>query len=194
MNYRGTAGFGQKWQVAGNQDWADIIYSDIQNATSWVVSEGIADKKRVCIMGWGFGGYEALLGAARNGGAYRCAISIAGITDLEMYEDHGALSGEKEYRRAQIGTDREKLKRNSPVEIASQISVPVLLIHGTKDWQVQVDHTSAMAKALKKQNKPYKEVIIKNGGHDLERKSDRMTLLKEVEAFLATHLGTPSKT
>ena len=33
-------------------------------------------------MGWGFGGYAALLGAARNGETYRCAVSIAGITDL----------------------------------------------------------------------------------------------------------------
>ena len=190
MNYRGSTGFGQKWQLDGQQDWGGIIYSDIQDATRWAVSEGIADPKRVCIMGWGFGGYEALLGAARNGSAYRCAVSIAGITDLEMYEDHGSMSGEKDLRRAMIGTDREKVKRNSPVANAAQISVPVMLVHGDMDWQVQVDHASAMTRALRKQKKPVKEVIIKGAGHELERKSDRMTLLKEVEEFLAKNLGS----
>jgi dipeptidyl aminopeptidase/acylaminoacyl peptidase len=193
MNFRGTAGFGQKWQLAAHQDWGGLTYSDIQDATRWAVSEGIADPKRICIMGWGFGGYQALLGAARNGAAYRCAVSIAGITDLDMYQEHGEISGEKEFRRALIGTDRAKLKRDSPVESAAQISIPVLLIHGTKDWQVQVDQTDAMAKALKKQHKPYKEVIIKNGSHELERKSDRMMLLKEVEEFLAKNLAPGGK-
>jgi dipeptidyl aminopeptidase/acylaminoacyl peptidase len=194
MNYRGSSGFGQKWQLDGQQDWGGVVYSDIQDATRWAVGEGIADPKRICIMGWGFGGYEALLGAARNGDAYRCAVSIAGITDLDMYEDHGAMSGEKDYRRALIGTDREKVKRNSPVENAAQIGIPVLLVHGDRDWQVQVDHAGAMAKALKKQKKPVEEVIIKGAGHELERKSDRVTLLKAVEEFLAKHLGPGAAT
>jgi dipeptidyl aminopeptidase/acylaminoacyl peptidase len=193
MNYRGSSGFGRKWQLDAHQQWAGLSYSDINDATRWAVSSGIADPKRVCIMGWGFGGYAALLAAARDGGTYRCAISIAGITDLEMYQEHGSLSGEEDLRRAQIGTDREKLKRDSPVANAAQINVPVLLVHGTKDWRVQVNHTRAMAKALDKQRKPNREVIIENGSHELERQSDRLLLLKEIETFLLSHLGAGAK-
>jgi dipeptidyl aminopeptidase/acylaminoacyl peptidase len=46
-----------------------------------------------------------------------------------------------------------------------------------------------MAAALKKQKKDHKVVFIKGAGHDLDRKSDRMTLLKEVEEFLKKNLG-----
>jgi dipeptidyl aminopeptidase/acylaminoacyl peptidase len=189
MNYRGSAGFGQKWRLDALQEWGGLVYSDIHDATRWAISEGIADPTRICIAGWGFGGYAALLGAVRNADTYRCAVSIAGISDLEMYQQHGALSGQEEYRRAMIGTDREKLKLDSPVEQAAQIRVPVLLVHGTRDWQVQMDHSNAMAKALKKQDKLHQLVIIKNGSHELERQSDRVTLLKEVETFLREHLG-----
>ncbi len=189
MNYRGSAGFGLKWLLDARQDWGGLTYSDIHDATRWAISEGIADPKRICIMGSGFGGYAALLGAARNGDTYRCAISIAGITDLKSYQDQGAISGDENIRRALIGDDKEKAKRNSPVELASKINIPVMLVHGTKDWQVQIDQTNAMTRALEKAKKPYEEVIIKNAGHDLERKSDRATLLKEVETFLNTHLG-----
>ena len=187
MNYRGSSGFGKQWKDAG-QDWGGLAYSDIKDGLAWAVSEGIADPKRVCVMGWGFGGYEALLAAMRDGGSYRCAVSIAGITDLAMYQEHGAMSGELESRRALLGTDREKLKQLSPAENAGSISVPVLLVHGTHDWQVQVDHTNALTKALKKNRKNVETILIKGGSHELERKSDRMTLLKEIEEFLAANL------
>ena len=166
-----------------------LAYSDIQDGTRWAVSEGIADPKRICMVGWGYGGYQALLAAARNGDTYRCAVSINGITDLDRYQDNGAMLGEKEFRRALIGTDKEKLKSESPVENASKINIPVLLIHGTKDWLVQMDHMTAMENALDKYEKDVTVVTIKNAGHELERKSDRMALLREVESFLGEKLA-----
>ena len=189
MNYRGSSGFGLNWMLRGHQDWGGISYSDIEDATRWAISEGIADPKRICIMGWGFGGYAALLGAARDSETYRCAVSIAGIADLQMQKDEAVIFGDKEFRRAQIGSDAEKLKHDSPMQNVEKIGIPVLLVHGTKDWQVQVDQTKVMARVLKANRKPYQSVIIDDAGHDLERKSDRMTLLKEIEAFLARNLS-----
>lgn len=189
MNYRGSSGFGHNWRTAAHQDWGGVPYSDIHDATRWAIAEGIADPKRICIMGAGFGGYAALLGAIRNGDTYRCAISLGGITDLQMQIDHGVVTGEKELRRLQIGTDAEKLERDSPVRQAAKIDVPVLLIHGAKDWKVQVDQSKAMAKALNRHGKKHELVIIKGANHELERASDRMAALQKIEAFLASHLG-----
>ena len=93
MNYRGSSGYGQKWRDAAKQDWGGVTYSDITDATRWAVAQGIADPKRVCIAGWGFGGYAALLGAARNSDLYKCSISIGGVADLEMLRDNASMSG-----------------------------------------------------------------------------------------------------
>jgi len=188
MNYRGSAGYGEKWREVGQADGGALSYSDIQDATRWALEQGIADPKRVCIVGWGFGGYEALLSAARNGETYRCAVSIGGIASLEMYQEHAAALDLLQTRRAS-GAEREKLVRDAPLANAAKINIPVLLVHGTKDWQVQVDQTEAMDAELRKNKKSVKTVIIKNGGHDLERKSDRMTLLQNVEDFLAENLA-----
>ena len=114
--------------------------------------------------------------------------SIAGIADLELQKEQAVIFGDKEFRREQIGSDPVKLKHDSPLQNVAQIGIPVLLVHGTKDWQVQVDQSKAMAQALKLKKKPFKSVIIDGGSHELERKSDRMTLLKEVEDFLAQNL------
>jgi dipeptidyl aminopeptidase/acylaminoacyl peptidase len=189
MNYRGSSGFGVNWRNAAHQDWGGLTYSDIHDATRWAIAEGIADPKRICIMGWGFGGYSALLGAARNGDVYKCAVSVNGISDLEMQIDHGIVTGDKELRRFQIGGDPGKLKRDSPLQQAANIRIPVLLVHGAKDWQVQPDHSKAMARALERNKTPSELVIIKGANHELERQSDRVTLLQKVEAFLATNLG-----
>ena len=189
MNYRGSSGFGINWRNAAWQDWGGLTYSDIHDATKWAISEGIADPKRICIMGWGFGGYSALLGAARNGDVYKCAVSINGIADLQMQIDHGIVTGDKGMRQYLIGNDPEKLKRDSPLQLGAQISIPVLLVHGAKDWQVQPDHSKAMARALERNKKPNELVIIKGANHELERQSDRATLLEEVQKFLTANIG-----
>ncbi len=189
MNFRGSAGYGQAWQLAAHQDWAGLSYSDIVDATRWAIDEGIADPKRICIAGWGFGGYAAMLGAVRNGELFRCSISIAGISDLELHREQASVHLDAEYRREQIGSNRDKLREDSPLEHVESISTPILLIHGDKDWDVQVDQTKTMAKALKRHKKVHKAVIIETATHELQRKSDRMTLLEEIEAFLLKHLG-----
>jgi dipeptidyl aminopeptidase/acylaminoacyl peptidase len=189
MNYRGSSGYGQEWRLAAHQDWGGRVYSDIVDATRWAISEGIADPKRVCIAGSGFAGYEALLGAVRNNDLYRCSISIGGFVDLGMLREHASIHRDASYRREQIGSGRDKLKQESPLQHVDKISVPILMVHGDKNWEVQVDHTKAMAKALKKAKKPHKAVIIEDAHHDLARKSDRVILLNEIEAFLSEHLG-----
>lgn len=191
MNYRGSAGYGDKWISDAHQGWGGLTYSDVTDATRWAVAQGVADPKRVCIAGWGFGGYTALLGAARNSDLFRCAISIAGISDLELLRENMKMFGRggQSYIDDQVGTDSAKVALNSPAEQAASVAVPVLLVHGDLDWRVQIDQSKRMEAALRKNQKDCTAIYLKGAGHDLDRKSDRMTLLKEVEAFLRKNLG-----
>ncbi len=189
MNYRGSTGYGQAWRLAAHQDWGGLIYSDIIDATRWAIDEGIADPKRICIAGWGFGGYAALLGAARDSELFRCSVSIAGISDLKLLSEQASVHLDAEYRREQIGSDEDKLRRDSPLQHVEDISIPILMVHGDKDWEVQVDQTKDMDKALRRHRKPHKTVIIEGAIHDLQRKSDRVKLLEALETFLLKHLG-----
>ena len=108
-------------------------------------------------------------------------------------EEHEVLGGISD-QIADIGdelyaaSDREKLERDSPLKNAQKINIPVLLVHGTKDWQVQMDHTIEMSDKLDEFEKPNTTVIIKGANHDFERKSERIALLKAVEDFLAQNL------
>ena len=212
MNYRGSSGYGDKWFRAAHQDWGGLTQSDIADGARWAIREGIADPERLCIVGWGFGGYSALLGAARNGDLYKCAVSVAGMTDLiKLQEDvrdlddvsrgrGGTMSVRRDENtfinqqilRAQTGTDKEKLKTSSPLRLAEEIAIPVLMVHGDMDAQIRVDHSREMAKALKRAKKSVKLVEIENADHQMSRESDRVTLLSELETFLDSQIGVAS--
>lgn len=190
MNFRGSSGYGSKWFYDAHQDWGGLTYADITDATRWAIAEGIADPKRIAIVGWSFGGYAALLGAARDSDLYRCAISIAGISDLNQLLSDARNFANYKIARAQIGERAEKLKEDSPVRHVESIKIPVLLVHGDKDYQANIDHSKRMASALKRAGKPHRAVFLEGATHQLGRMSDRVTLLTEMEKFLADNLAT----
>lgn len=189
MNFRGSSGYGADWYYAAHQDWGGLTYDDITDGTKWAIQKGIADPKRVCIVGWSFGGYAALLSAVRNGDLYRCSASIAGVSDLKDLVSQARYFSNRAFVRAQLGTTKEKLIADSPVRHVDKINMPVFLIHGDRDIQVDVDHSRQMASALKKAGKPYQAIFLDDATHQLGRKSDRVTLLTELEKFLLQNLG-----
>jgi dipeptidyl aminopeptidase/acylaminoacyl peptidase len=189
MNFRGSSGYGGKWFLDAHQDWGGLTYSDITAATQWAIKQGIADPQRTCIVGWSFGGYAALLGAVRNPDLYRCSVSIAGVSDLSALRRDARHFGNWRFAHEQIGADTQKLREDSPLQHVAKIQMPVLLIHGDADYQVDVDHSKTMASALRRADKPHRAVFIDDATHQLERRSDRLTLLTEIETFLAQHIG-----
>ena len=189
MNFRGSAGYGSKWFYDAHQDWGGLTYSDVVDGARWAIKQGIAEPGKVAIVGWSFGGYAALLGAVRNGDVFRCAVSIAGISDLSLLESQednfliGAIA------RRQIGTDSTKLRADSPRRHAADVHIPVLMIHGDADAQSNVEQTRAMDRALSDLHKPHEVILLEGADHQLSRESDRTTLLSALEKFLAKNLG-----
>jgi dipeptidyl aminopeptidase/acylaminoacyl peptidase len=190
LNFRGSTGWGVAWLNAGWRGWGGAIHDDITSGARWAISKGIADPKRLCIVGWSYGGYAALLGAAREPALYRCAASIGGVSDLNALADEARLfHGGAMSVRESIGADKSVLESHSPLKQADRIKVPVMLIHGDADFAVLSSHSETMAKALQKQGVPTQLLVIAGGGHSLDREHERLTLLRRLEAFLAANLG-----
>jgi dipeptidyl aminopeptidase/acylaminoacyl peptidase len=189
MNFRGSSGYGEKWLYDARQElWGGLTYSDIIDGARWAVKQGIADPSKLCIVGWSFGGYAALLAATRNSDLFRCSVSIAGVSDLSMLErqDLNFIGGAS--TRDQIGTNSAKLKADSPRNSAANVNIPLLMIHGDNDVQVNVEQSIAMDRALTKAQRPHEFILIKGADHQMSRESDRTTLLTAIDKFLATSL------
>lgn len=189
MNFRGSSGYGEDWFFAAHQDWGGQTYDDIVDGTRWAIEQGIADSARVCIVGWSFGGYAALLGAQRNADLFRCSVDIAGVSDLSLLIDEGHNFINAKIQRRQIGTDSEKLKKDSPRLHAAQFDVPVLMIHGTMDAQVPIEQSEVMDSALTHAGKAHRFVRVPDADHSFSEPRDKAVLLEGIERFLGEHLS-----
>jgi dipeptidyl aminopeptidase/acylaminoacyl peptidase len=197
-NYRGSEGYGQAFRDAGDGEWAGKIQTDVADGVQKLVADGIADPKRICIVGWGFGGYEALAGVTFSPDLYACAISVGGISDLTLLVgDRATYFGnhatEVAYLTSRIGSGRfqsSKLEAMSPDAHADQVKAPVLLIHSTKDLGVLINQSEAEESALRHAGKAVEFVKTEGDLEEFTLAPTRMQLLKEVERFLAAHIGT----
>jgi dienelactone hydrolase len=189
MNFRGSSGYGDDWFFAAHQDWGGLTYDDVVDGAKWAVQQKIANPRRVCIVGWSFGGYLALLGAQRNADLFRCSVDIAGVSDLGMLIDEGRNWLNSDVVKKQIGIDPAKLKLNSPRAHAAEFEVPLLILHGDSDAQVPFEQSKEMHSALERAGKVHRFVAVPDADHSFSAETDRVTLLREIEAFLADHLG-----
>jgi dipeptidyl aminopeptidase/acylaminoacyl peptidase len=190
MNFRGSGGYGSGWSEAAHQDWGGLTYDDIIDGVHWAIKSGLADPARISIVGWGFGGYSALLGAVRDSDLFRCAVSIGGISDLGLLLQQERHYYSSEIAREQIGTQQAKLEADSPRRHAADIKVPVLMFHGDLDTRVAVDQSKAMAATLKAANKPFRYVEIKGADERINDPHDRALMLRGIEEFLAANMGS----
>jgi len=190
-NYRGSSGYGTALAEKGEGQWGLAMQDDLNDAVDWAVKEGIADAKRVCIVGASYGGYAAMRGAQRDGGRYRCAISYAGVSDLSAMMRYDG-------RFLNHGTRKDWMKQQapdfasvSPINFAGQLSTPILLMHGRKDRRVQVSQSREMAEKLKAAGKiagrDYIYVEQPLADHFFSRQADRLDFLQRMDAFLKEH-------
>ena len=189
MNFRGSAGYGYQFMTSGLKNWGLEMQNDVEDGAHWLIEQGIADPKRMCIVGASYGGYAALMGVAKTPDLYRCAISVAGVTDLEYLIKSSRRYDNSKIVKKQIGDDYDDLYQRSPISKAANIKVPVLLIHGTKDRVVGVRHSEEMYDTLNDLHKSVKYVELENGDHYLSNNKHRLTTFIEIERFLAANLG-----
>ncbi|MCA1199279.1 S9 family peptidase [Sphingomonas sp. R647] len=186
-NYRGSTGYGTKFQDKGEGQWGLAMQDDLDDAIKALADQGIADPKRVCMVGASYGGYAALRAAQRDGDKYRCAVSYAGVSDLNRMLRHqrGFLFAEArgDWLRAQA----PDLKDVSPVNFPAAFSIPVLLMHGEEDRVVPIIQSRVMAQKLKSAGKDVTYIVQPLADHHFTRQEDRVEFLKALEAFLAKH-------
>ncbi|HWS26837.1 MAG TPA: prolyl oligopeptidase family serine peptidase, partial [Xanthomonadales bacterium] len=183
-------GYGQAFEAAGYRQWGGMMIDDLIDATRWAIDNGHADGQRACVFGASFGGYAALMSAARAPKLFRCAISYAGVSDLQLMHERGDIKDTrygKNYLLDVIGEDAAQLGEYSPVNHADQIEAAVMLAHGGEDERVPLDHAQRMRAAMKKVGKPVEWLVKDNEGHGFYVQAHRVELYDAVLAFLAKH-------
>lgn len=195
-NFRGSTGYGVAFMEAGFGEWGRKMQTDLSDGVRHLAEQGVIDPERVCIMGASYGGYAALAGPTLDPGVYRCAISVAGVSDLRRMVNTEAREGVQRdnqtvrYWNRFMGAERlgdRSLDERSPAQLADRADAPILLIHGRDDTVVPVEQSRIMASALRRAGKPVELVELAGEDHWLSRSETRQRMLEEAVRFLMAH-------
>jgi len=188
-NFRGSI-LDSKFLEAGFGEWGRKMQSDLSDGVRYLAHQGIIDPKRVCIVGASYGGYAALAGVTIESGVYRCAVSVAGISDLRRFRKWtvaNEVGWTQRYWDRFMGTADQNdpaLIAISPIEHVAAVTVPVLLVHGRDDTVVPYEQSDVMLSALKRAGKSVTLVTMKHEDHWLSRSETRLQMLQATVDFL----------
>lgn len=188
-NFRGSTGYGQAFEVAGYGQWGGKMQTDVSDGLAALAAQGVVDPRRACVVGASYGGYVALAGVTLQQGLYRCAVSHAGVADLQALwrqkakQRGGGITAAGRSFLATIGSGAD-LEAKSPITLASRADAPVLLLHGQDDTVVVFEQSVAMEKALKAAGKPVQLIALPGEDHWLSRAETRAAMLKAAVSFV----------
>lgn len=194
--FRGSSGFGEAFEQAGYEQWGGRMQDDLIDGVLALAGQGVADARRVCIVGASYGGYAALYGASVYPSVYRCGVSVNGVSDLALLIGSKSRAFGKDTAlvnalETMMGDPREKgetYRLASPVFRVTRQAAPILLIHGEEDTTVPIQQSRTMQRALKAIGKPSDLVVLEADDHHLSSTASRTKMLESLFAFLDRHL------
>ena len=193
LNYRGSGGYGLKFQQLGYRHWSSTMQDDLADGVNWTVKQGYVDPNRVCIYGASYGGYAAFENPIRYPTLYKCAFGYVGAYDLTLLGEKGDVShfaGGTTAMDVYLGSDMDERKRESPAYNADKLTIPVMIAYGGADVRVVPEHAKNMMAALDKAGKKYPDPIYyPNEPHGFRDQAHNFDLYTQMLAFFDKYIG-----
>ncbi|WP_084251057.1 alpha/beta hydrolase family protein [Sphingomonas pruni] len=187
-NFRGSTGYGDAWyEKNGFQSWRTSI-GDVNDAGRWLVKSGVADPKKLAIVGWSYGGYAALQSSVLDPDLFKAIVAIAPVTDLDTLRNEARNFTNFPQVDALIGHG-PWVAEGSPARNAGKIKAPVLLFHGDIDTNVRIGESRLMADKIKSAGGKVELVEFKGLDHQLDDDTARAQMLGKADAFLRSAMG-----
>jgi dipeptidyl aminopeptidase/acylaminoacyl peptidase len=194
MNYRGSVGYGRKFWEASFKQWGFRMQDDITDGVEWLVKEGIADPKRVCIYGASYGGYATLSGLTQTPDLYACGVDYVGVSNLFTFMKTIPPYWKPflEMMQEMVGDperDKALLTAGSPALNADKIKAPLLIAQGARDPRVNKDESDQMVAALKARGIDVPYIVKDNEGHGFRNEENQFAFYEAMEKFLDKYIG-----
>jgi len=191
-NFRGSAGYGNNFARQGYREWGGKMHDDLMDGIKYLQKKSLASPGHACIIGGSYGGYAALYAAMANPEEFKCAASIAGVTDLIDLINNAKKDSKEAYniRAERIGHPRhdgDNLVAKSPARNIDKFTTPLLFVHGRYDQIVPYKQSIKMMDALDEAKVDYERLTL-NDGHAFEKLGSHVQTLRKLESFLKKHL------
>lgn len=194
-NVRGSSGFGKRF--VGKDDGAlraDGV-RDIVSCLDYAVEMGVADPKRVGIMGGSYGGYMVMAGLTEFPERFAAGADLFGVVNFETFFKHTEpwMAAISTIEYGDPRTEAEMLRRLSPIHRIDRVQAPLLVLHGRNDTNVPVVEAEQIVESLKRRGVPVEYVLFPDEGHGWRRTATRIRSTVAIARFFAERLGaTPA--
>lgn len=189
-NVRGSSGFGKAFMAMDDGAKRVGSVTDIKASTDALVKLGIADPKRLGIMGGSYGGYMVMAGVTEFPDMFAAGANLFGIVNFESFfretEPWMAAISTTEY--GDPATQADMLKSLSPIHKLDRITTPLFVLHGANDTNVPVVEAEQIVASLKARGVPVKYTLFPDEGHGWRKTVNRVRSTTEIVGFFVEHL------
>ena len=164
-NPRGSTGYGKDFRHANFKDWGFGDYEDIMSGVDKVIDMGLADSKRMAVMGWSYGGYMTSFVVTRTN-RFKAASMGAGLPNLVSMTTTTDIP---DYLVAHMGGEfwdnYETYEKHSAIYRFKNIQTPTQVIHGANDLRVPFTQGQEFYVGLKRKGVPTEMVVYPRTPH-----------------------------
>ena len=189
-NVRGSSGFGKKFVNLDNGALRENGVKDIKASVDYVVSAGVADPKRVGIVGGSYGGYMVMAGLTEYPDMFAAGANLFGVVNFETFfkntQPWMAAISKIEY--GDPDKEADMLRRLSPLTRIDRVKAPTIVLHGANDTNVPVIEAEQVVENLKKRNVPVEYVLFPDEGHGWRKTPNRIRSTVAIVRFFEKHL------
>ncbi len=183
VDTRGSDCKGRAWRNATYMSLGQKEAEDLIMAANEIAKRPDIDGERMAIMGWSYGGYETLFTMSTKGHPFKAGVAIAPVTDWRLYD---SAYTERYMRRPQVNIGG--YESASLLNKAQDMTGNVLIIHGTGDDNVHVQHTMQYIDALVRADKQFEMQLYPDDNHFLRKGNNAQHMHKRILNFLQNNL------
>ena len=180
---RGSDCKGRVWRNETYMSLGQKEAEDLIAAANEIAKRPDIDGERMAIMGWSYGGYETLYTMSQKNHPFKAGVSIAPVTDWRLYD---SAYTERFMRRPQV--NGRGYESSSLINKAANLTGNVLIIHGTADDNVHVQHTMQYIGALIEADKQFEMQLYPDDNHFLRKGNNAQHMHNRILNFLQNNL------
>ncbi len=180
---RGTGARGSEFRRLSYGRLGFLESRDQQEAARYLASLPYIDSDRIGIWGWSYGGFVSLMSMSSGSPRFKAGIAIAPVTDWRLYD---SAYTERYMKRPQ--ENPRGYAESSLLGRAGSLQGSLLLIHGTADDNVHLQHSLSYAEALTKAGKEFDMQLYTDKNHSLTGSETRRHLYRRMYRFLKEKL------
>lgn len=184
---RGTGARGRQWRNETYMHLGTKEAEDQLSTARYAASLPYVDAERIAIIGWSYGGYQAIRTMTAQDSInplIKCGVAIAPVTDWRLYD---AAYTERYMRRPQVNA--AGYNEASLLNKAADLTGNLLIIHGLADDNVHAQNSLLYIDALVQAGKQFDMQIYPDDNHFLRKRGNYMHVHERILRFLKANLG-----